>query len=49
MQPWGLKAVWQGMGEGAGGADVGRGISPFLSFPLYNYTSPFPVPPHLLE
>lgn len=29
--PWGLKAIWQGMGKGAGGADVGRRIYPILS------------------
>ena len=51
VQPWGLKAIWQGMGEGAGGADVGRGIYPFLSFPavsLHIHLPCSPTPPQVM-
>lgn len=47
VQPWGLKATQQGMGEGAGAADVGRGIYPFLSFPSVSLHIHLPRTPHL--
>lgn len=44
--PKGLwRATWQGMGETARGADLGRGIRPFLSFPSVT-PHPSSPPPH---